>query len=312
MKLLSYFFVLLALVGCGSKNNAKSDANEQLQLWVSIAPQAYLVLAIGGHLVNVDVLLPEGKDIHLYSPSPKQIMSLAKADLYFTVGLPFERSIQQKLSGQSQLKLIDCTQNVKRRFMKGSTFVCEHGHEHTHNHAHGEQVNQHPDPHVWLGVEALKKMSESIYLSLAQQMPQNENLLKQNYQALIHRLEKVDAELKSKLAPFKGKKFLVFHPAFGYFADNYDLEQMAVEVEGKSPSARQMTELIGVAKQERIRVVFVQKQFDRKSSQVVAQGIGGSVVPLDPLAGDVLSNLKAMGDELHKAFVLAAKVSDSE
>ena len=95
----------------------------------------------------------------------------------------------------------------------------------------------------------------------------------------------------------------LFHPAFGYFAQAYGLEQQAVEVAGKTPTPRQLTGLIRKAKADGVTLIFVQPQFDQRSAAVVAKAIGGAVVPMDPLAKDVLANLKTMATKVEKAMI---------
>ena len=114
--------------------------------------------------------------------------------------------------------------------------------------------------------------------------------------------DRVDAELEEILRPLRGEALFVFHPAFGYFADRYGLEQIAIEIEGREPGPRQLEEIIEHAKEQGVRVIFVQPQFSKKSAETVARAIDGAVVPIDPLAYDWLDNLKRIGEKVRQGL----------
>ena len=103
-------------------------------------------------------------------------------------------------------------------------------------------------------------------------------------------------------APDSTRRFLVFHPAFGYFTDAFDLQQRSVEIEGKAPTPRQLNRLIKDARAAKVKILFVQPQFDQKSARAVASAINGVVVRLDPLESDVLSNFQKIADEIEEAL----------
>uniref|UniRef100_UPI00405647D3 metal ABC transporter solute-binding protein, Zn/Mn family n=1 Tax=Candidatus Electronema sp. TaxID=2698783 RepID=UPI00405647D3 len=132
--------------------------------------------------------------------------------------------------------------------------------------------------------------------------PANAAAYANNLQTVTASLAALDAELKAVLAPFKGQTFLVYHPAFGYFAQAYGLRQEAVETGGKSPSPRQLRALISEAKKEQAKVIFVQPQYDRKNAETVAKAIGGRVAVLDPMAANVPENLRFMAKEISAAL----------
>lgn len=120
-------------------------------------------------------------------------------------------------------------------------------------------------------------------------------------------LDAADAKIRKALAPLLNREFLVFHPAFGYFARAYDLKQIPVEILGKEPSARQLTEIIDRAKKDNIRVVFVQPQYSQRSAEAIAEAIHGAVIPLDALAYDYVGNLEDIANKIDKALTNKAK-----
>jgi len=132
--------------------------------------------------------------------------------------------------------------------------------------------------------------------------PRHAAAYERNLKALQADLDEVDARIAEALAPLKGRKFFVFHPAFGYFADAYGLKQVPVEIEGKSPGPRRLAALIEKARREGVKVIFVQPQFSPRGAQAVAEAIGGVVVPMDPLARDYLKNLEHIAQQIKKAL----------
>ena len=135
-------------------------------------------------------------------------------------------------------------------------------------------------------------MAKNILKALQDQDPSSSQIYNDNYKAFVREIENLDAELKSLFADKKGMKFMVFHPAWGYFAKAYDLVQVPIEVEGKEPKPAQLNELIKLAKKEKITVIFAQPQFSARSAETIAKEIGGKVVMADDLAADWAENLR--------------------
>lgn len=277
-------FVLL-LVAC----SAASAAAEPLPVLVSIVPQKWLAEQIGGSQVSVRALLDKGQDPHGIQPTPEQMTALFRAKIYFAVGLEFERELLAKVrQSAGGVRVADVSAGIKKFPMTG--------HEHHHDHEYGL------DPHVWLAPANLRQMAENMAAALQEADPANAAAYEKNLQALTAALAALDEELKTALAPFKGQTFLVYHPAFGYFAQAYGLRQEAVETGGKSPSPRQLRALISEAKKEQAKVIFVQPQYDRKNAETVAKAIGGRVAVLDPMAANVPENLRFMAKEISAAL----------
>jgi zinc transport system substrate-binding protein len=118
----------------------------------------------------------------------------------------------------------------------------------------------------------------------------------------ISRIDQLDRQLKTMFENKNGFRFMVFHPAWGYFARAYGLEQMPIEIEGKNPKPAELQALITHARQNHIKVVFVQPQFSTKSASLVAKEIGGEVVFANPLAEDWLGNLRIVADKFRTAL----------
>ncbi len=267
---------------------ATTATSAPLSVFVSIPPQAGLVERIGGEHVAVDVLVRPGQEPHLFEPTPKQMMGLGKADLYVQMGtLPFETRLVKKIrQAHPGLSVVDTSKGVRRRKLEGED---GHGHEGT-------------DPHIWLGPSAIRIQARSIAKALETAAPDRSEVFGKNLKKFEKELDLVDTEVREDLAPYRGRPVLVFHPSFGYFTDAYGLKQEVVEVQGKAPSPKQIRAAIQCAREAGARTVFVQPQFDAKAAETVARAIDGEVVRMDPLAKDVLKNLRAMGSVIEQAL----------
>ncbi|OGV78528.1 MAG: hypothetical protein A3K19_17990 [Lentisphaerae bacterium RIFOXYB12_FULL_65_16] len=290
---------------------AAAAAPPQVSVAVSIQPQAYFAERVGGSRVAVQVLVPPGQNHETYNVTARQMAELSAARLYFRVGLPFENVLIPKLQDSlPNLKVIDTRQGIRLRRM-------EHEHEHTH---HGEGEGDHAgeenppvappgeqtpfgmDPHIWLSPRLAQVQAATICDALSALDPAGAAVYAQNLAALRNDLDALDRRLAEALAPVRGRAFLVYHPAFGYFADDYGLIQKPVEIEGKSPSASQLVRIITEAKAANAKVIFVEPQFSPRAATSVAVAIGGAVVPIDPIAKDYAANLEAIAGKLKAAL----------
>ncbi len=278
--------MLILILFCMLKESWASP----IKVYVSIPPQKWLCEKLGGEHLLTGVLLKKGQDPHTFEPTPKQMVNLYQAQLYFTLGLEFEKQIIQKIhSSLHQLKVID---TVEGHDEKGDT-----GHNHLDEHTHvGE------DPHVWLSLPIMMEIAETMAEALIMIDPDNAGMYRENLGALTKELVDLHHEIESRLAPYTGRAFYVFHPSFGHFARTYGLVQETVEIEGKKPSPRQLGALIQKARRDNVKVIFSQPQFDNKSAQAIAHAIDGEVITLDALAENIIDNLRIMSVKIEKAL----------
>lgn len=269
---------------------------ESIDVFVSIPPQKWLTDRIGGDRVSSHVLIDKGQDPHTFEPTPVQIAKLANASLYFTTDMPFEKTIVRILQQNgTTLHIVNAAEDVSK--IPIQIHHDEHGH-----HDHGAKQQQNLDPHIWLSPINLKLMARTITDALINEDPTHREAYERNLAQALETLDEVHKKLKQQLAPYQGETIFVFHPSFGYFTQTYNLHQEAVEVAGKAPTPKQLVTIIRKAKEEKVRVIFVQPQFDTKSGAAVAAAISGRVVPLDPLAEDIIGNLLLMGDAIAEAL----------
>ncbi|MCP4643322.1 MAG: zinc ABC transporter solute-binding protein [bacterium] len=258
-----------------------------LDVFVSVLPQSYLVERLAGPHARVHVLVQPGQSPATYAPDMKQIAALAEADLFFRVGVPFEAALIPKIQEVMTGTLVDTREGVPLR--------CLGEHHHHGNpaedHAHGPEGT---DPHIWLAPACLKIQARTMRDALAAADPDHADVYTLNCDRLVEELNDLDHFLSLRLDRFKGRRLYVFHPSYGYFTDAYGLEQVAVEMEGKSPTPRQLQTLIERARKDGVTVIFVQPQFDTRSAEHIAKSIDGTVSVLDPLAKDIPANLRKM------------------
>lgn len=272
-----------------------------LKIAVSILPEKYFVERIGGDKVVVDVMIPPGANPAVYDPKPDQLRRLSECQIYFAVRVPFEGVWVQKFrSMYSSLEVVDVTEGMELMDMVAHTHEESdesHGQEH-HHHEAGLK-----DPHVWLSPPYAILMAQNMLNAMMRKDPKNASYYQTNYDQLSLEIKDLDTELRkifSAHASQSQRKFMVFHPAWGYFAKTYGLIQLPVELEGKEPKPAHLQKFIQMAQQQGLKVIFVQPQFSKKSAEIIAKSIGGRLVTLDPLSYDWFKTLREAAQALNE------------
>ena len=284
---------------------ATAHGAEPIEVFVSIVPQKYFVERIGGESVKVSVMVQPGANPATYEPKPRQMVALSKAKAYFAIGVPFETVWLNRVSAASPgMTVIHTEEGIEKRVMEGHLHR-EEGHS-AQEKGEREQVEEHhgvKDPHIWLSPRLVKVQARNILNGLLRIDPARGASYEKNYKSFIAEIYALDTEIKGIFAgKGEGQVFMVFHPAWGYFAQAYGLEQVAVEMEGKEPGPVDLRELIRHAREEGIKVIFVQPEFSTKSAETIAKAIEGEVVFANPLALDWADNLKKVAREFEAAL----------
>ncbi len=264
------------------------SAGAEVTIYVSVPPQKYFTEQVGGERVNVSVLVEKGQDPHTFEPLPAQMAALSRAKLYLSIGLPFEKSLLPRLRKINPgLRVFSADRGVEKIMGKDEE---HHGHtdEHGHDHDHGGS-----DPHVWNGVREAGIIAENILNVLTELDPGGEEYYLQNFQTFKTRLDKLDSELRELFRGKEGTAFLVFHPAWGYLAREYGLDEVAIESEGKEPKASDLAALISSAKKKGIKTILISPQFSRRTAEIIAGNIGANVETVNPLAEEWEENIRA-------------------
>ncbi len=299
-------------------------AAEKPTVFVSILPQKYFVEQIAGDTINVEVMVQPGASPATYEPKASQMKKLAGSLAYYAVGVPFEKAWLEKIAAiNPKMAIIHTDDGIDKLAMEEHHHAAaEHdvhhheaneeqhaGHDHKHEnhsetHHHEETHHQHDglDPHVWLAPSLVKHQTTLIAQSLIGFLPEQTPFFQENLNIFHKKLDGLDSELRLILKDMAGKEFMVFHPSWGYFANEYGLRQVAIEIEGKDPKPAQLAGLIENAKKHDIVVIFVQPQFSQKSARVIAAEIKGEVISIDPLAEDWFANMHTVAEKFKKAL----------
>ncbi len=284
--------IALAAFFCGAGlilAESSGGSDNRIKVFVSIPPQAYFVDRIGGDRVDISVMVGPGHSPATYEPRPRQMAELGRAKLYFRIGVPFESVWMLRLASVNpEMKIVDTATGIELIAMKGR--------EHGKGEEHGHERNGFKDPHIWTSLRLAKIQAETICNALIWEDRANRTYYQSNLVGFHRDLDELDAQIATMFEGRKTNRLMVFHPAWGYFARDYGLEEIPIEMEAKEPSARALAKLIEQAKQHGIKTVFVQRQFSKASAEAVARTIGARVVRVDPLARNYLENMREVAE----------------
>ncbi len=252
-----------------------------INIVVSIVPEATFVKAIGKDKVDVTVMVLPGSSPHTYEPKPSQMKAVAKAQLYFAIGVEFEKTWLPRFKDLNpNMKIIDLSEGIDKMPMAA------HHHEAEHHEESGL------DPHIWTAPENVARIAQHIFEALASADPQNRAYYKANLDAFLAKVKETDSHIRNLLASLpKGTAFMVFHPSWGYFAKGYGLRQLPIEIEGKSPKPRELIGVIKAAQKAHVRAIFTQPEFSDASTKIIAKELHIPVIKVSPLAADWSENL---------------------
>lgn len=275
MKNYLYLSVLLYLIiGCNSTNDNKDVIS------VTIEPQRYFVEKIVGDKFEVNTIVPAGTSPETYDPTPSQMVDLGRSRLYFKVGyLGFENAWGHTLEENNvDVKIINSSVNIK--LIEGDEHSIEIGEfdEHDGHSHHGV------DPHIWSSPKSALIMAENMLNALVVADVENQKYYRDNYKLLEEEIIETDRRINELLENASVKSFIIYHPALGYFARDYGITQYSIEFEGKKPSPQQLKEMIDFVNTQGIKTIFVQKGFDMKNAESLANEVQASIHSIDPLS----------------------------
>ncbi|MCL3780130.1 zinc ABC transporter substrate-binding protein [Prolixibacteraceae bacterium JC049] len=266
---LIFILAIVLLVGCGKQ----SSKTEKPTITVSILPQKYIVEQIAKDYFDVNVMVVAGASPATYSPTPKQMTQLDKSEAYLKIGhIGYEQTWMKKVKAiHRNLDIVDTSKGVKLIYGMEE----QHG---DHVHLHGI------DPHIWMAPHTFRKVAENTFSALKKLAPKKEEEFQKGLEQLLKKIDQLHKIGQQELANKKGRTFMIFHPALGYLAREFQLNQLAMEVDGKEPSAKHLTHIVDEAKKEGIKVIFIQKEFSTDQASMIAKEIDGKVTVINPLA----------------------------
>ncbi len=290
-----FIFCLICIVGCISKKQEKQ--NDRIPVAVSIVPMKYIVEKIGGDHVDVMAMAEPGTSPHSYEPRPAQIARLSHTQLYFSIGVEFEKVwLPRFLETADSLRIVPCDSGITKLSMVSS----HDDHNGNCNEPEGsvDENRDNFDPHVWLSPELVKGIVEIIAAQLCLHDSSHCKDYLKNRDYLLMAIKELQDTIRMNLEESNIEQFIVFHPSWGYFAHEFGLKQIPIEIEGKEPVAKELKHVLDIARKNKITTIFVQPQFSQKSAETIASEIEGVVVPIDPLAYKWDTNLLSVANAL--------------
>lgn len=293
----------LALAGCREKEAPASV----LRVVATVPPVAGFVERIGGDRVDVTVMVPPGASPHAFEPRPSQMEAVSRAELYVKVGsgIEFELAWMPRLVSLNEaMTVVDASRGVDIIEYDGGQAHEEDGHEgHDDEEGHEEMVHEDhdghdhdheggADPHIWLAPDNAAVMARNIYEALASADPEGRDYYRANLEGFTEELRALDGALSEVLSGLRGRKIMVYHPAWTYLTNEYGIVQVPIEREGKEATPSGIASLIAQARADDVRVIFASPEFSTRSAEVVAREIGGRVVLVSPLEKDYVENMK--------------------
>ena len=251
---------------------------------VGLPPQAGILRALAPDATPL-VLVDRGQNPHSFDPSPRQLAGLSRAALYVCSGLPFEKALRSRLRAL----------NPTMRFVEAPADDDPADDDHDH----GDEGH---DPHFWTHPDGLLAEARAIAAALAEADPDAAPALEGSAEAYARRIRETDARIRERLAPLRGRAFLVYHPAWSHFAEAYGLRQLAVERHGAAPSARQLAALVDTVRAEGIRAILVQSESEAARAAPLARTLSLEVLRVNALAPDPLAQLDAAAAAVEAAL----------
>jgi zinc transport system substrate-binding protein len=284
------YLLIPLLVSC----NPPGHTGNKPVITVSISPFKYFVETIGGNDFAINVMVPSGADPHIYEPAPTQITALSRSVAYICDGyLGFEMTwLDRFYEANTKMKKLTLAQNIELIRAAGS---------HAGDHAEGA------DPHYWVSPKSAYSMAASVKALLCELNPGGSEKYEKNFSVLSDTIASIDKKARELFDGFKGKAFMIFHPALGYIARDYNLVQLSVENEGKEPSPSSMKELIDRATEMNIKFIFIQKGFDTKNAGAIASETGATLRSIDPLGDDWRANVTDILNAIHESLVKSTR-----
>lgn len=264
-------------------------ADSKPEVTVTIMPQKFIAGKIAGDLFTIHVMIPPDANPHHFDPSPRQIMNLANSELYLQIGyIDFELTWINKLESEyPSIRFVDTSEGVD--LMDDENSEC--------GHLHGNI-----DPHIWSSPRNVKIIAANTAEAFIRSDPENENIYRENLKVFLKELDTLDSYIGEKLENLTARSFLIYHPALTYFARDYNLQQIAVENEGKESSVGHFRSVVNLARERDIKTIFVQQQFNSDEARTLEKEINGRIIIIDPLAYDWSGQIAFIADQMAESL----------
>lgn len=288
MKHIPLLLIIVLLASCNMGKPGKSQDNEKPVIAVTIEPQRYFTEAIAGDKFDVISIVPKGSSPETYDPTPQQLVSLGDSKAYLRIGyIGFEQVWMDRLIDNTpHIQIFDTSKDID--------LILGEAHNHgDHQHAGGVE------PHIWNSTNNALIIARNTYKALCQLDKENEAYYLNRYDSLCQRIMHTDSSIRKTLQqPGTAQSFMIYHPALSYFARDYGLQQISIEEGGKEPSPAHLKDLVDLCRQEDVRIIFIQPEFDRRNAEIIARETGTDIVPINPLSYDWEAEMLAVAQAL--------------
>lgn len=278
MKYLTLLLFSLFLFSCGEKKTSEKMVS------VTIEPQKYFAEKIAGDKFTVNCVVPSGQSPETYDPTPQQMINIGRSVAYLKIGyIGFEKAwMDNIIQNNPTLKIFDLSEGIsvignpdEEMHEAHTDDAGEHQHEHQHTGI---------DPHTWNSVAGAKAIAWNTLQAFITLDKENTKYYWTNYNTLLSEIEKTETVVNKLLEGLNNRTFIIYHPALSYFANEYQLTQLCIEMDGKEPSPSQLKELVDTARANNTRVVFIQQEFDQKNAELIARETSCKLVRINPLS----------------------------
>ncbi|HOP09086.1 MAG TPA: zinc ABC transporter substrate-binding protein, partial [Candidatus Methanofastidiosa archaeon] len=264
--------------------------NDKIGIVVSIPPYSEWASSVGGDKVTVTIIVPEGQSPHTYEPTAETMIKVSEASIWVKNGVGLEFWADEIVETNSDIDIVDISEGVD--------LIPTDGEDDDGDHDEGGY-----DAHIWMSIEVAKKGVEQIYAALVEVDPENEEYYRGNMEDYLDELSDLDQYIIDNIGADSGKMFIVFHPAWTYFARDYGLVQISIEEGGKEAGPEQIANIVDQAEEYGISVIFTEPQFSSDDAKVIANEIDGIVVSINPLASNYVENMKTVLNALVEGLV---------
>lgn len=292
--------LILLLAACGTPaidNDAEettTDSETELDVYTTVYPLTYFTERIGGDKVNVQSVYPAGSNEHNFEPTQQDMIAIAEADMLFYVGLGLEGFIDsaKKTLKNENVEFISAADSISDEELLAAKEHEEHSHEEEGHEEHAHEEESHDghdhgetDPHVWISPVLSQSLAESIKNALVKANPENTEIFESNYAELIVELEQLDLDFAEMAEQAENKTFFVSHSAFGYIADPYGLEQVAVAGLNSQdePSQKELTKIVDLAREKNIKHIIFEQNVSSNLTEVIQKEVGAEAVEMSNL-----------------------------
>ena len=285
--------VLVILIIAGSvigylalQKSSNNNLNGKIGVVVSLGPEVEWVNAVGGDKVNVSLMVPSGSDPHTYEPLPNQLTQVSNAKMYIEIGssIEFENNYMDKIKeANPNMLVVNASQGIQ--LIPNSA----------------ENEAETVDPHVWVDPKNAKIMVNNIYNGLVQEDPADKDYFQKNRDQYLQQLDQLDKNTTQLLKGKQNTTILIFHPAFGYYAKDYNLTIVGAMINDEEPSPQRIAMMVDIAKKNNITIVYSEPQYDPKFMQSIASQINGQVLTVSDLDEHYIQNMKNVAMAFSKA-----------